>query len=178
MRTAKIAAAKKNTDSVDLHGVSAGGVNSGCLGVLGAGQIDKHGNINSTIIESRKRGEIYLSGAGGGNDIASVAREAVVVAAQRANRLVEKAHYVTCPGTGVSALVTNEGVYAKVGREFTLESYFPNPDTPGEKERINEISKSCGWDLHISPGLKKLDPPTSKELILLRSFDPEGVFLG
>ncbi|MCP4694574.1 MAG: hypothetical protein GY859_41475 [Desulfobacterales bacterium] len=175
---ANIATAKMISDSVDLHGVSAGGINSRCLGVLGAGQIDKRGNINSTIIKSREKGEIYLSGAGGGNDIASVAREVVVVAAQRANRLVEKAHYITCPGAGVSTLVTNEGVYAKIDSEFTLESYFPNPETPDEKERIDEIAGSCGWDLKISPRLKKLPPPTSKELALLRSFDPEGVFLG
>jgi acyl CoA:acetate/3-ketoacid CoA transferase alpha subunit len=77
---ANMATAKMISDSLDLHGVGAGGINSRCLGVLGAGQIDKCGNINSTIIRTRKGADIYLAGAGGGNDIASVAQEVVVVA--------------------------------------------------------------------------------------------------
>ena len=61
-----MATAKMMSDSLDLHWVGVGGVNSQCLGVLGAGQIDKNGNINSTIIRSRKGDDIYLAGAGGG----------------------------------------------------------------------------------------------------------------
>ena len=110
---ANMATAKMISDSLDLHGVGAGGINSRCLGVLGAGQIDKNGNINSTIIRSRKGNDIYLAGAGGGNDIASVAQEVVVVAVHRANRLVEKVRYITCPGKRVSTLATNEGLFVK-----------------------------------------------------------------
>ncbi len=145
--------------------------------VLGAGQIDKFGNINSTIIKSHKRGDIYLSGAGGGNDIASAAKEVVVVAAQRANRLVERVSYITSPGTRVSTLITNEGIYMKDGLEFMLKGYFPRPELPEKKKRIEEISSTCGWDLDVSPQLEKLSPPTLKELRLLRSFDPDGVFI-
>jgi acyl CoA:acetate/3-ketoacid CoA transferase beta subunit len=172
-----MATSKMISDCLDVHGVSVGGINSRCLGVLGAGQIDKHGNINSTIIKSSKREDIYLSGAGGGNDIASGAKEVVVVAVQRANRLVERVNYITCPGPGVSTLITNEGIYVKVDSEFILKGYFPKSDLSEEKERINEISSTCGWDLNLSPQLEKLSPPTLKELRLLRSFDPDRVFL-
>ena len=172
-----LATAKMISDCLDAHGVSVGGINSRCLGVLGAGQIDKFGNINSTIIKSSKGDDIYLSGAGGGNDIASAAKEVVAVAVQRANRLVERVPYITCPGTGVSTLITNEGIYEKVDSEFILKGYFPKSELPEEKERINEISTACGWDLRISPQIEKLSPPTSRELRLLRSFDPDGVFL-
>jgi acyl CoA:acetate/3-ketoacid CoA transferase alpha subunit/acyl CoA:acetate/3-ketoacid CoA transferase beta subunit len=174
---ANMATAKMISDSLDLHGVGVGGVNSKCLGVLGAGQIDKNGNINSTIIRSRKGDDIYLAGAGGGNDIASVAQEVVVVALHRANRFVEKVRYITCPGTHVSTLATNEGLFVKNDSGFILKGYYPKPDGSEEKERVNQIAGACGWELHTAPQLEKMRAPTPEELKLLRSFDPDGVFL-
>ncbi|MCK4993286.1 MAG: hypothetical protein KAS29_22465, partial [Bacteroidales bacterium] len=175
---ANMATAKMISDSFDVHGVSAGGINSGCLGVLGAGQLDKQGNINSTIIKSSRKGDIYLSGAGGGNDIASVTKEVVIVAMQRANRLVEKVPYITCPGTRVSTLITNEGEYVKDGSELILNRYFPSAEHSSQEKRVKEIASTCGWVLRTSPQLEELAVPTSQELKLLRSFDPENVFLG
>ena len=174
---ANMATAKMISDSLDLHGVGAGGINSRCLGVLGAGQIDKNGNINSTIIRSRQGDDIYLAGAGGGNDIASLAQEVVVVAMHRANRFVEKVRYITCPGTRVSTLATNEGLFVKNDSGFILKGYYPKPDVSEEKERVNQIAGACGWELHTAPQLEKMSAPTPEELKLLRSFDPEGVFL-
>jgi acyl CoA:acetate/3-ketoacid CoA transferase alpha subunit/acyl CoA:acetate/3-ketoacid CoA transferase beta subunit len=173
---ANLATAKMISDSFDVHGVSAGGINSSCLGVLGAGQLDKEGNINSTIIRTSSRGDIYLSGAGGGNDIASVAREVVIVAMQRANRLVEKVSYITCPGKRVSTLVTNEGVYVKNGSELVLKKYFPS-EASSQAEKVNEIARTCGWKLKKSPKMERLASPTPQELKLVRSFDPEKVFI-
>ncbi len=175
--SANMATAKMISDSLDLHGVGAGGINSRCLGVLGAGQIDKYGNINSTIIQSRKGDDIYLAGAGGGNDIASVAQEVVVVAVHRANRMVENVRYITCPGTRVSTLATDEGLYVKNGSKFILKGYYPKPEISEEKKRIEAIERTCDWRLRSAPQLKKLAPPTANELSLLRSFDPDGVFL-
>ncbi|RLB90545.1 MAG: hypothetical protein DRH26_09520, partial [Deltaproteobacteria bacterium] len=173
---ANMATAKMISDSFDVHGVSAGGINSGCLGVLGAGQLDKEGNINSTVIRNTSKGDIYLSGAGGGNDIASVTKEVVIVAVQRTNRLIEKVAYITCPGTRVKTLVTNEGVYVKNGTNFVLKGYFPTPDSSFE-ERINDIKETCGWALQTLPEIEILASPTQKELNLIRSFDPEKMFI-
>jgi acyl CoA:acetate/3-ketoacid CoA transferase alpha subunit/acyl CoA:acetate/3-ketoacid CoA transferase beta subunit len=174
---ANMATAKMISDSLDLHGVGAGGINSRCLGVLGAGQIDKNGNINSTIIRSRKGKEIYLAGAGGGNDIASVTQEVVVVTVHRANRLVEKVRYITCPGARVSTLATNEGLFVKNDSGFILKAYYPGPGVSEEKERVNQIADACDWQLYTAPQLEKMSAPTPEELKLLRSFDPDGVFL-
>jgi len=171
-----IATAKMISDSFDVHGVSAGGVNSHCLGVLGAGQLDKAGNINSTIIKNPTKGDIYLSGAGGGNDIASVVKEVVIVAVQRANRLVEQVSYVTCPGTKVSTLVTHEGVFVKHNSELVLKSYYPSL-LSSQEERVKEISQTCGWKLKTMPALEKLALPTTQELNLVRALDPERIFL-
>jgi acyl CoA:acetate/3-ketoacid CoA transferase alpha subunit/acyl CoA:acetate/3-ketoacid CoA transferase beta subunit len=175
---ANMATAKMISDSLDLHGVGAGGINSRCLGVLGAGQIDKNGNINSTIIRSRKGKDIYLAGAGGGNDIASVTQEVVVVTVHRANRLVEKVRYITCPGTRVSTLATNEGLFVKNGADLILKAYYPGSEVSEENERVKQIANACDWQLNTAPELEKMHAPTPEELKLLRSFDPEGVFLG
>jgi acyl CoA:acetate/3-ketoacid CoA transferase beta subunit len=175
--SANMATAKMISDSLDLHGVGVGGVNSRCLGVLGAGQIDKYGNINSTIIQSRKGDEIYLAGAGGGNDIASTAQEVVVVAVYRANRLVENVRYTTCPGTRVSTLVTDEGYYVKNGTEFVFSGYFSKDDLFEKESGTQEIVESSGWKLRNTSPLEKLPSPSSKELKVLRSFDPNAVFL-
>jgi acyl CoA:acetate/3-ketoacid CoA transferase alpha subunit/acyl CoA:acetate/3-ketoacid CoA transferase beta subunit len=175
--SANMATAKMISDSLDLHGVGAGGINSRCLGVLGAGQIDKYGNINSTIIQSRKGDDIYLAGAGGGNDIASLACEVVVVAVHRNNRMVENVHYTTCPGTRVSTLATDEGLYVKSGEEFILKGYYAKDEQGDQNERISEIARKSDWQVEIAPQLDKLPPLTAGELKLLRSFDPENVFL-
>ena len=175
---ANMATAKMISDSLDLHGVGAGGNNSRCLGVLGAGQIDRYGNINSTLIRSRKGHDIYLAGAGGGNDIASLAQEVVVVAVHRTNRMVENVPYITCPGVRVSTLATDEGLYIKNGTELVLAGYYPKPDVSEEDDRINEIKGTCGWQLRTASQITKLAPPSATELSLLRSFDPDGVFLG
>lgn len=173
---ANMATATMISDSFDVHGVSAGGINSACIGVLGAGQMDKQGNINSTLIKTKSKGDIYLSGAGGGNDIASVTKEVVIVAVQRANRLVEKVPYITCPGTRIGTLVTNEGVYVKKGSTFVLKSLFTKAASSLE-ERINEIKETCGWALETIENLQIIEPPTQEELALVRSFDPEKVFI-
>jgi len=175
--SANMATAKMISDSLDLHGVGVGGVNSRCLGVLGAGQIDKYGNINSTIIQTRRGDDIYLAGAGGGNDIASTAQEVVVVAVYRANRLVESVRYTTCPGKRVSTLVTDEGYYVKNGAEFVFTGYFSKDDLSKGEPGTQEIMESSGWKPKKSSQLEKLPSPTSKELKVLRSFDPDGVFL-
>jgi len=175
--SANMATAKMISDSLDLHGVGAGGINSRCLGVLGAGEIDKYGNINSTIIQSSKGDDVYLGGAGGGNDIASGAREVVVVAVHRTGRMVENVRYITCPGTRVSTLATDEGLYVKRGNTFILKGYFSKPEQGDQDQRVDEIARKCNWRTGTAPVLEKLSPPTPDELKLLRSFDPENVFL-
>ena len=175
--SANMATAKMISDSLDLHGVAAGGISSRCLGVLGAGQIDKYGNINSTIMQSRKGDDIYLAGAGGGNDIACVACEVVVVAVHRSNRMVENVRYITCPGTRVTTLATDEGLYGKNGDEFVLKGYYARHGQGDQNLRIAEIARKCDWQVAAAPQLDKLSPPTAGELNLLRSFDPENVFL-
>jgi acyl CoA:acetate/3-ketoacid CoA transferase alpha subunit len=100
---------KMLTDIIHTMGIFMGGGENRCLGSLAAGQIDKHGNINSTLIP----GSLYITGSGGANDITSSAREVVVTLAQSPARFVDKVPYVTAPGARVSTVVSDLGVFAK-----------------------------------------------------------------
>jgi acyl CoA:acetate/3-ketoacid CoA transferase alpha subunit len=170
--SSNIATSRMLVDAIDIHGVCIGGVKRACLGILGAAQIDKHGNINSSKVSATT----YIGGAGGGNDIANGAKEVVVITKQKKDRFLEKVSYVTCAGTNVTTLISNLGIYEKNGPEFELTHYFA-ADESTEEQIIRKITDQCGWELKIAQPLKSASPPTSPELALLRSLDPEGVFI-
>jgi acyl CoA:acetate/3-ketoacid CoA transferase alpha subunit len=164
---------KMLTDIFHVMGIFMGGSENRCLGSLAAGQIDKHGNINSTIIP----GATYITGSGGANDIASAAREVLVTLTQTRARFVEKVPYITAPGHRVTTVVSDLGVYAKPegADELVLTGVYA--ETP-EVEAVRRAREACGWDLKVAPPLRRLDPPSPEELRLMRLFDPRRYFLG
>jgi len=166
---------KMVTDVVNVLGVFVGGRNNRCIGSLGAGQIDRYGNINSTRISA----EFYLTGSGGSNDVASSAAETIVVVEQSPDRFVERVPYITCPGHRVKTVVSDMGIFEKLGddKELTLTQYFPGPDVSDPQKIVENIKQKCGWDLKVSKNIGKTKPPTRKELETLRLFDPKGYFL-
>ncbi|MCJ7670059.1 MAG: hypothetical protein MUO61_06045 [Dehalococcoidia bacterium] len=157
-----------------MLGVFVGGPSNQCLGILGGGQIDKYGNGNSTKLP----GVGYLVGSGGANDIASGNRETVVVINSGKRRLVEKVPYITFNGKNVTTLVTDVGVFEKVGGEetFTLTTYIPSKPKQAVKEAIAGIKEKVGWELKVSPNLKEAQPVAKEEVTLLRLFDPKGFY--
>ncbi|MDY7019173.1 MAG: CoA-transferase [Chloroflexota bacterium] len=159
----------------DTHGTFLGGINSSCLGVLGAGQIDRLGNINSSKISDG----IFLAGSGGSNDIVSGAKDVVALAIQSERRFVDKVSYITCPGKRIRTLVSSKGIFEKLDgeEEFKLTGYFPNPSFATKEETIQDIKRNCGWDLKISATVSYIMPPTANELTMLRMFDPQRVFI-
>jgi hypothetical protein len=164
---------KMLTDIVHTMGIFMGGAENRCLGSLAAGQIDKHGNINSTMVP----GVTYITGSGGANDITSSAREVVVTLAQTRGRFVDKVPYITAPGHRVTAVVSDHGVYERTEPhgDLVLTSVFG--DRP-EAEAVAAAREACGWPLAVAPQLRRLDPPTAEELRLVRLFDPRRYFLG
>jgi acyl CoA:acetate/3-ketoacid CoA transferase alpha subunit/acyl CoA:acetate/3-ketoacid CoA transferase beta subunit len=166
--------AEMTSNAFETYGVFVGGLNNRCLSVLGAGQIDKNGNINS----SRTTDGLYLMGSGGAND-ASNAQGVLVVARQTRDRFVDKVDYVTCPGERVKVLVSDKGVFKKLenDREFTLTGYLANPDLPTGKEGIRAVRENCGWELKVSPKVSEIPAPRVEELMMLRAFDPQGLFI-
>jgi len=168
---------KMLTDVLNILGIFVGGKNNKAIGVLGAGQIDRYGNINSTRLQNG----ILLTGSGGSNDTASSAKEIMVVMEQSDKRLVKRVSYITSPGHRVKTLVTDMGIFEKLenGKELILTHYFPfHKDIYSTQDAIEKIKTKCGWPLKISSNLLKVDPPSEKESYILRLFDPKGFYLG
>jgi len=159
-----------------MLGVFVGGPTNQCMSVLAAGQADKFGNVNSTEIP----GVAYLVGSGGSNDIATNSREAILVVSAGKPRLVEKVPYITFPGKNVRTMVTDVGVFEKLGNKdtFTLTTYIPSKANQNAEDAVAEIKGKVGWELEVATNLKKAAPPTEDEITLLRLFDPKGVFIG
>jgi len=163
---------KMITDVIHTYGVFVGGERSRCLSVLGAGQIDKYGNINSTILLDGS----FLVGSGGSND-ATAAKEVIVVAAQSTKHFVNKLPYITCSGGKVSTVVSDKGIFEKIdnSNELILTGYFANPGVSDQSDIVRTIRDDCGWELKVYSKLKKIKPPSLSELVLLRLLDPNVV---
>lgn len=164
---------KMLTDILHVMGIFMGGRHNACLGSLAAGQIDRYGNINSTIIP----GKTYVTGSGGANDIASSAREVVVSLLQSPRRFVDKVPYITAPGRTVRTVVSDLGVYEKEdeGGALRLTGVFGNRP---EARAVEAARAACGWDLAVAARLRRFEAPTADELGLIRLFDPRRYFLG
>lgn len=161
------------TDILQVMGIFMGGAHNQCLGSLAAGQIDKHANINSTLIP----GVTYITGSGGANDITSSAREVVVCLQQTRRRFVDKVPYITAPGRAVRTVVSDLGVYEKNEEhgELQLTGIFGSqPDA----DAVVAARAACGWQLGVAPALRRFEPPTDEELAMVRLFDPRRYFLG
>ncbi len=161
------------TDIFETLGIMTGGANNQCMGAIGAAQVDRTGNVNST----RMMGQ-FIVGSGGANDIASAAQETLVIAQARKGQLVEKVEYITSPGRRIQSLITTSGRFEKLdGDELMLTGYFGmNGATP--YEAAEAIKGQCGWNLKVADSLERLDDPTPEEVALLRIYDPERLFLG
>jgi hypothetical protein len=119
-----IANARRLSSIEDALGAITCGAGNGCIGVLGAAQVDARGNLNST----RLADGTLLVGSGGANDIASAADEVVVLASCDRNRLVNEIPYITSPGRRVYHVITEEGVLCRdVDGSFWRIEDVPEP---------------------------------------------------
>ncbi|MBN2061369.1 MAG: hypothetical protein JW882_13230 [Deltaproteobacteria bacterium] len=162
---AALKSSKMLTDTITTHGVFVGGKNSRCLSVLGAGQVDRHGNINS----SRTSDGEFLVGTGGANDAVN-AREVILILNQSKKRFVETLPYVTARGDRVSKVISTMGVFIKKpGKsELILKACFPEQKTRSLEEMIKKIENNCGWALEKDDDLTMIPEPGREELNLLR----------
>jgi acyl CoA:acetate/3-ketoacid CoA transferase beta subunit len=142
------------------------------LGVLGFAQIDRFGNINTTQYDG------FLGGSGGANDVGSGAREVIAVGIAAKRRLAERIEYITTPGKGVTAIVTDRGILEKneESGEMVFSAYLSKPEE-GAENAFARCRETCSWPLKARPELQRLEPCTGSELALLRAFDPEGFLL-
>lgn len=168
-----VPSAIQHTDIINILGVY--GANA--LGVLGAAEVDKMGNLNTSRAQ---KGPQYLIGSGGSNDIANGVEEVVVVAYQNQERYLEKVSFVTSPGARITTLVSQMGVFRKRTPDtpLVLMGIYSEQEDLSKELAIERVREACGWSLEVDPGVVSLKPPTVHELAHLRRFDPSGFFLG
>jgi acyl CoA:acetate/3-ketoacid CoA transferase alpha subunit/acyl CoA:acetate/3-ketoacid CoA transferase beta subunit len=150
-----------------------GGPGTVTIGCLGGAQVDRNGNVNSTEIPDGP----FLVGSGGGNDVASVAAEVVVVATLTPQRTPPECGYITSPGRAVRALVTDLGRLEKPNPDGELELRAVPAGPEPLEERVERARAACGWPLAVANDLEELPAPTDGEIAALRRWDPRGWFL-
>ena len=149
------------------------------IGFLGAAQIDKFGNINTTIIGTNyAEPKVRLPGAGGAPEIAASCREVIVVVRQNRRAFVEHVDFITSvgfgdgpdsrrrlglTGAGPQKIITDLGVLEPEPRtfEFVLTGVYPGVP-------VREVRRRTGWDLQIAENLTEIPPPVPAELAALR----------
>lgn len=162
---AGVRSSKLLSDSVTTQGIFVGGRHNRCLSVLGAGQIDRFGNVNSTKTSSGR----FLVGSGGANDALN-AREVIVALDQSKKRFVENLPYITGPGRQVTTVISNRGVFKKSGpgAELELVACLATPETASLEQRIKQIEENCGWPVAPASRIEEVPVPTEEELKQLR----------
>jgi acyl CoA:acetate/3-ketoacid CoA transferase alpha subunit/acyl CoA:acetate/3-ketoacid CoA transferase beta subunit len=162
------------TDVMGVLGTYVCGPGTRSLGVVGAGQIDRTGAVNSTYGDDGG----FLVGSGGANDVLSGADEVIVTVGHRPGRLVEQVPYVTSPGGRVRTIVTDLAVFERVDAAgaFTLTALLPaaGDDTSAALEAVRAAT---GWSFPVAAELVREPVATPGELAALYAFDPDGVFL-
>jgi glutaconate CoA-transferase subunit B len=158
------------------------------VGLLGGAQIDRYGNINTTVVGDYARPAVRLPGSGGAAEIAIHARRTVVISRLDRRVFLEHADFVTSPGhrsrgrsrtelrmpgAGPTKVITDKAVLeADVeSGELILASLYPGVQP-------SEVAGGIGWALRSRPQLAEVDPPTERELHLLREvLDPKRLYL-
>ena len=147
------------------------------VGFLGAAQIDRFGNINTTVVGSYKNPKVRLPGAGGAPEIAASAKEVIVVLRQRPRAFVKELAFVTSVGHGKGGNAREELGYAGAGPTVLITDLGvlrPDPETkeltlvalhPGAT--VEAAKEATGWELRVAESLKSTDPPTDEELEVL-----------
>ncbi|WP_406634185.1 CoA-transferase [Amycolatopsis sp. WGS_07] len=158
-------------DTEQALGTLMNGPATRSIACVGAAEIDRHGNINTTRIE----GGPYLVGSGGGNDVITGADETYVVGTMSPRRFIEHCSYVTSPGARVRAVVTDLGVLTRRDGQLVLTAIAPGPEPLAE--RIAHVRSRCGWDLAVADDLSELPEVTAHDAQQLRKYDREGLFL-
>jgi hypothetical protein len=166
-----LARAHRLTSVDDILGVVGCGADNRCLAALGAAQIDRRGNLNST----RLPGGQVLVGSGGACDIAASVEEVVVLMRFEPGRLVERVDYVTSPGRAVRSVVTDRGVLLRAPDGWLVQSLPPAAGATLAEEAAR-LRGDCAWPLADAPDLA-FDPSiTVEEARLLDELDPAGLY--
>jgi glutaconate CoA-transferase subunit B len=131
------------------------------VGFLGAAQIDRHGNLNSTVIGPYDAPKVRLPGAGGAPEIAALAGRVITIIRQSPRTFVDELDFKTSLGASDQVVITDLGVLRRRGGELVLTDLHPGVTAAQARE-------ATGWELEIADDAGATDPPTEDELTLLR----------
>jgi glutaconate CoA-transferase, subunit B len=148
------------------------------VGFLGAAQIDRRGNINTTVIGDYAHPTVRLPGAGGAPEIAACAREVFVMANHSPRVFVDRLDFLTSagaldgpgsrhalglPGRGVTTVITDLGILSldEDAAELWLTAVHAGV-------AVSAVVAATGWPLRVSPSVAVEPPPTAAELAALR----------
>jgi glutaconate CoA-transferase, subunit B len=137
------------------------------VGFLGAAQIDRHGNLNSTVIGDYQRPTVRLPGGGGAPEIATGVREVFVMLRQTPRAFVEELDFTTSVGDKVRVVVTDLGVLEPGEGELTLTALHPGV-------ALEAARAATSWKLRVSEDVADTALPTDDELAALRSLKTKG----
>jgi len=160
--------------------------------VIGAAQVDKYGNVNTTGIWDEppwKTGhynppKVRLNGSGGASDISVGCKRYLIMASHEKRRFMDRVDYISSVGFlrggdsrekcgfiggGPAAIISTLGILRPdpQTKEFYLEAYYPSTS-------VEEVRENTGWDLKVSPDVKMVPEPTEEELKNLRAVDTTG----
>jgi len=148
------------------------------VGFLGAAQIDRFANLNSTVIGDYEKPKVRLPGGGGAPEIAAMAKQVIVIIRQSPRTFVEKLDFrssigygegpgdrerLKLPGAGPTVVITDLGVLRPdpESRELTMTQLQPGVS-------LQEAQEATGWELQAADDLGEADPPSAEELEVLR----------
>ena len=134
---------------------------------LGAAQVDRDANLNSTVIGDYKQPRTRLPGAGGAPEIAIGCEEVVVIAPHSPRTFVEKLDFLTTTGERTTLVITDLGVLEP--RDGELELTTLHPGVTADQARA-----ATGWDLRVADDLATTPEPTDEELSALRELVARG----
>jgi glutaconate CoA-transferase, subunit B len=149
------------------------------VGFLGAAQIDRHANINTTVIGSYEHPKVRLPGAGGAPEIAASSREVIVLLRQSKRSFVEKLDFTTSighgsgpgerdrlgfTGAGPTVVITDLGILRPSPEDRELELVAVHPGV-----EVEQVREATGWPLRVREPLETTEPVTERELSELRA---------
>lgn len=158
------------------------------VGFLGGAQVDRFGNINSTVIGNYNRPKVRLPGSGGACEIAIHAKKIILILKQNKRTFPEEIDFITSPGFinggnqrtkfnmpggGPVLVITDMGVYrfSKKNNEMILTEIHPGVS-------LDELKTNISWPINIDSNLVHTRPPTKEELRIVRDeLDPDKIYL-
>jgi glutaconate CoA-transferase, subunit B len=157
------------------------------IALLGGAQVDRYGNLNSTVIGDYAKPKTRLPGSGGACEIATNARRTFMIMRLKRRAFVEKLDFVTSPGHltggdsrarlglpggGPELMITDKAIlsFDNPQREMQLSALYPGVT-------VSDVQAEVGWPLRLAAKIDEVSAPSTEDLRLIRDeLDPTGMY--